>query len=127
MIAIQCDFTAEFIGHIKVNNSGVEWQWYFDSFVVWKVRSGMKCVLKHSLGGQDGMVSGPPKVPRQAQYDKLRVEGGAAVTLLCEAQAHPIPTSRLVAGMSREGVLTGKGKYPPSLSLTIRASLEQKH
>ncbi|MPC79588.1 hypothetical protein E2C01_074123 [Portunus trituberculatus] len=41
------------------------------------------------------MASGPPKVPRRAQFDKMWVDGGAAATLLCEAQAYPIPSFRL--------------------------------
>ncbi|XP_042237782.1 Down syndrome cell adhesion molecule-like protein Dscam2 isoform X21 [Homarus americanus] len=40
----------------------------------------------------DGMASGPPKVPRRAQFDKMTMSVGEAVTLLCEAQAYPIPT-----------------------------------
>lgn len=98
MIAIPSDFTAEFIGHLKLNNSVAERQRYSDSFVVRELSSVVNYVLKHSPGGKDGMASGPPKVPRRAQYDKLSVDRGTVVTLLCEAQAFPIPSFRLVAG-----------------------------
>lgn len=55
-------------------------------------------VMCCSRNAEDGMASGPPKVPRRAQFDKLRVDRGAAVTLLCEAQAYPVPAFRLVPG-----------------------------
>lgn len=66
-------------------------------------------VMCYSLCAEDGMASGPPKVPRRAQFDKLRVAGGAAVTLLCEAQAYPVPAFRLVPW--EVGSVGGEGKF----------------